>query len=724
MMETWFEYTPQGVVTDEHTTVVSLGADSFRVSCEATSAISALVIEVDSSAAGPGPLVRVDGTIEIGAASVDSAVSVVLSRDADGATTLATRIGGDVSFVSTDSATVSSGTFEFTVVDPRVTRIAFRSWRSERSCWFGWWVPVSGSLVVPRMKRSFDYSRNSFWTNSDVAMESDRVFRAPKASVPAAFFVLSVDLESGATATGTVVEVRDGLSFGIEAASGEVFVVVDGKRQSGGLQLAAESAVSVVLYDDGSETMVSVRGGAESVSTRIRTGSALERTVMIGDSVARATLLVPASTSSSVPRGVDWAGWWSHVPVLLDGKGPGVVTWDAALEGARYAPGCALSGAMPWSARYAQERIEEVRASGMSSASGDGYVVWTGSAMAIVADPRGPTGARGETGREGEKGHTGLESYEEGPAGVRGQRGERGARGAQGPTGDAGEKGERGDAGLDAKGETGPRGQRGLQGPTGEKGPTGPPGGGPTGDRGERGEDGQAGERGKEGAVGPTGESGGEGPTGETGYRGETGPAGETGPKGTERGEMGATGQVGPTGYAGRVGRPGAPAFSGRYAPVARIPPRNVENNGATFAFSAPLAARTLTVSASSGLVHAAVRPYAATVGNYNDEVDTTDGAAFFDTVAGALTITYALSSSVTACGYELSTRGAVHKWTLEIDDVVRDDRTEESYALDTKLEFVRIAIKPVGCSVAKLTIVACAAGAKVRFILNHTSAP
>jgi hypothetical protein len=376
---------------------------------------------------------------------------------------------------------------------------------------------------------------------------------------------------------------------------------------------------------------------------------------------------------------------------------------------------------MPWSARYAQERIEEVRAAGMSPTSGDGYVVWSGSAMAIVTDPLGPTGAQGETGPEGEKGHTGLESYEEGPAGVRGKRGERGARGEQGPTGDTGEKGERGDSGLDAKGETGPRG---LRGPTGEKGPTGPPGGGPTGDRGERGEDGQAGERGKEGAVGPTGESGEEGPTGETGYRGETGPAGETGTKGTERGEAGATGQVGPTGYAGRVGRPGAPAFSGRYAPVARIPPRNVENNVATFAFSAPLAARTLTVSASTGLVHAAVRPYAATVGNYNDEVDTTDGAAFFDTAAGALTITYALSSSVTACGYELSTRGAVHKWRLEIDDVVRDDRTEESYALDTAREFVRIAIKPVVCSVAKLTIVACAAGAKVRFILNHTSAP
>jgi hypothetical protein len=85
------------------------------------------------------------------------------------------------------------------------------------------------------------------------------------------------------------------------------------------------------------------------------------------------------------------------------------------------------------------------------------------------------------------------------------------------------------------------------------------------------------------------------------------------------------------------------------------------------------------------------------------------------------LAVTYTLNSPIAVCGYELSTRGAVHKWKLEIDGVVCDDRTEENHALDTEREFVRIRIKPVACSVAKLIVVSCAAGAGVRMMLNHT---
>jgi hypothetical protein len=154
------------------------------------------------------------------------------------------------------------------------------------------------------------------------------------------------------------------------------------------------------------------------------------------------------------------------------------------------------------------------------------------------------------------------------------------------------------------------------------------------------------------------------------------------------------------------------------------MPPCNVDGTDGVFVFGAPALQRTLTVSATTSVVLAAVRPYAATVGNFSDEIDATSGAAFFETNAAAtpvLAVTYTLNSSIAVCGYELSTRGAVHKWKLEIDGVVCDDRTEENHALDTEREFVRIRIKPVACSVAKLIVVSCAAGAGVRMMLNHT---
>jgi hypothetical protein len=142
------------------------------------------------------------------------------------------------------------------------------------------------------------------------------------------------------------------------------------------------------------------------------------------------------------------------------------------------------------------------------------------------------------------------------------------------------------------------------------------------------------------------------------------------------------------------------------------------------FVFSAPAIERTLTVAATTAVVSAAVRPYAATVGNFSNEIDASESAAFFetsDTATPVLEVTYTLDAPVTVCGYELSTRGAVNKWKLVIDGAVCDDRTEENYALDTAREFVRIGIKPVACSVAKLIVVSCAAGAGVRLMLNHT---
>jgi hypothetical protein len=154
------------------------------------------------------------------------------------------------------------------------------------------------------------------------------------------------------------------------------------------------------------------------------------------------------------------------------------------------------------------------------------------------------------------------------------------------------------------------------------------------------------------------------------------------------------------------------------------MPPCNVDGTDGVFVFGAPALQRTLTVSATTDVVLAAVRPYAATVGNFSDEIDSTSCTAFFETSGTAtpvLAVTYTLNSPIAVCGYELSTRGAVHKWKLEIDGVVRDDRTEENYALDTEREFVRIRIKPVSCSVAKLIIVSCAAGDGVRLMLNHT---
>jgi hypothetical protein len=143
----------------------------------------------------------------------------------------------------------------------------------------------------------------------------------------------------------------------------------------------------------------------------------------------------------------------------------------------------------------------------------------------------------------------------------------------------------------------------------------------------------------------------------------------------------------------------------------------------ATFDFpSVPLVARRLTVTVGVGstLVLAAMRPYDATVGNYSDSINVAS-PSFLD--ATGLVLTYALDSPVPVCGYELSASGTLRRWTLELDGVMCDSRTEEDYALSS-VAFVRIPIEPRSATVAKLTILSCSPSAGVRLLLNHTAPP
>ena len=783
-METRFEYTPEhGVVAPG--TVVALGSGSFRVLADPSYG-GAFVIDVELVAAAQDPsgfddptLVRFAstlGTLEIrprtvlvnGATAtgathpVPSAPSLVLSRDKAGATRLATRdkaaAGAAVWFGEVHTAVSVFGNTPTVDVffAPSVAKVSFRWCRADApsTVWAGWWVPVAGSLAVPGLERRFDYVPGSFWANAQVdataatpAADAAFVVESVDPTTVRAKFVLSVDVSGGST-SGAVVDVREGTaSFGMETVDTEgpwreMFAVVDGHRQSVGVRFARASALSVVLASDGSTTRLSVRAASGAsgasvqdtvVSARVATGGSRRLAVTVGASVARATLLWPSASNASstaAPSGVDWAGWWSHVPVL-DGPGPGVVTWDAALDGARYAPACAESGSLPWSAAYSASRIGEVRDAGMSIGAGDGYVVWDGSALVVVAEPRGPRGTTGGKGPGGARGPTGPTSTEKGSPGATGGKGPRGYEGERGQRGEDGHTGAGGDKGTDAKGATGPRGDRGATGSQGDRGPTGPTGG-PTGYQGDTGRDGAAGSRGADGAQGSAGATGARDTAkGGPGDRGPTGARGESGATGAAGTVVGPTGPSGYAGHTGVRGKPGVPAFTGRYAHVARIPPCNVEGVVAagsttpTLAFSVPLATRTLAVSASTGVVLAAMRPYAATVGNYTDDIDTSENAAFFATGTGAvpLVVTYTLDAPVLMCGYELSMSGAVHKWTVELDGVVRDDRTEEMHALNSR-EFVRIALSPVSCTVVKLTIVSCAANAGVRLFIDHLGPP
>lgn len=781
-METRFEYTPEhGVVAPG--TVVALGGGSFRVLAD-PSYHGAFVIDVELVAAAQDQdpsgfddqtLVRFAstlGTLEIrpravlvdGAThSVPSAQSLVLSRDKAGATRVAARDGATAAVwfgeVHTDVSVFGNTPTVDVFFAPSVARVSFR-WcmvDGPSTLWAGWWVPVEGSLAVPGLERRFDYVPGSFWANAQVdataTTSADAAFVVESAdpTTVRAKFVLSVDVSGGST-SGAVVDVREGTaSFGIETVDTtdspwrEMFAVVDGHRRSVGLLFTRASALSVVLASDGSTTRLSVRAASGAsgasgalvqdalVSARVATGGSRRLEVTVGASVARATLLWPGAMnaySTAAPSGVDWAGWWSHVPVL-DGPGPGVVTWDAALDGAMYAPACSESGALPWSAAYSAIRIGEVRDAGMSIGTGDGYVVWDGSALVVVAEPRGPRGTTGGKGPGGARGPTGPTSTEKGHPGARGGKGPRGPDGERGERGQDGDTGAHGDKGADAKGATGPRGDRGATGAQGDRGPTGPTGG-PTGYKGETGRDGDAGQRGADGSQGSEGATGArstaKGGPGLPGPTGASGASGATGASGTVVGPTGPSGYAGPAGVSGK---PGAPAFTGRYAHVARIPPCNVDGAIAagsttpTFAFSVPLATRTLSVSASTGVILAAMRPYAATVGNYTDDIDTSANAAFFATGTSAvpLVVTYTLNAPVLMCGYELSTSSAVHKWTVELDGVVRDDRTEEMHALNSR-EFIRIAISPVLCTVVKLTIVSCDANAGVRLFIDHLGPP
>jgi hypothetical protein len=746
---TMFEYTPQrGFVAS--VPVVYTGSGSWSVNCTTIHATS-LVVEIDassspSSPSSPSSLVKFEasgGSVDIGIGRVSvnghttavgpngptgPTVSVVLSCDTDGTTALATRSGSSLWFTrpatTTNATSVVSGTMVAVTVDASVTRVVFRWYgATPRPCWFGHWVPVPETLVVKNLARAFDYTRGSFWANARVERIAERGFAVR--DFPAyTTFVVRVDLDGpdGPDGLGaeTVLDVRTpdaASSFKIERESNAV-VVVSGTRRTAAV-VAGAAGTEIAVVCDGTSTWVHVRGAQSALAFPLKSTASARTDVLFGPSVARATMLIAEPV---VGRGIEWAGyWWSHAPVI-EGTGPGVVTWDAALEGARYAPACAESGSMPWTARYARHRIDEVRASGVApSSTGDGYVAWDGTAMVVRADPRGPRGAQGTKGRGGAMGPMGPASTDAGISGVRGARGPRGARGEEGEAGLHGDEGPRGDAGQDTKGATGPQGPTGPQGHTGPQGPTGPEGPtGPTGPTGPKGDVGPAGATGPTGPAGPTGPTGPTGPRGSRGVGGDQGPRGHTGPDGSN----GHTGPQGPTGLAGLGGRPGPCDFTGKYALVSRMPPCNVDGTEGVFVFGAPALQRTLTVSATTTVVLAAVRPYAATVGNFSDEIDATSGAAFFDTDAAAtpvLAVTYTLNSPIAVCGYELSTRGAVHKWKLEIDGVVLDDRTEENHALDTEREFVRIRIKPVACSVAKLIIVSCAAGAGVRMMLNHT---
>ncbi len=589
------------------------------------------------------------------------------------------------------------------------------------------------AVAVPGLQRRFAYTRAGglVATSGTTSALGGGSFRVANEAAPTRHvFVLDVEVDATvALGESALVVIDEAGTLRVARSStggaDAIAVSVGAERRSVGVPLAG--VTSVVLSSDGTSLALATRAAGRVAfddvarGPPVSTGGLGSLTVGFAACVTKATFW----WGDAPPRGVDWAAWWSRVPVLTPGVG--VARWDGVFGGAKYAPVCAEAGSRPWSANYARRKIDEVRAAGVNAA-GDGYVVWDGSALAVVASPRGATGSTGQRGPPGSTGDAGPAGTITGPGG---DAGDAGPTGADGPAGDAGGVGDRGEpgetGGAGPKGATGPAGAAGATGASGDKGPVGPPSG-PTGDVGPLGDPGVPGPAGAQGAAGAKGAQGPPGATGPAGAQGAAGPTGgkgDTGPPGAQ----GRAGIAGASGPGGPAGPPGGWAPTGRYAAIARIPPCNVAgatapgSASATFDFPAvPLAARRLTATVGAGatLVLAAMRPYEATVGNYSDSIDVRSPAFL---AATGLVLTYQLDAPVPVCGYELSTSGLLHRWTLELDGVMCDSRTEEDYALSS-VDFTSIPIEPRSASVVRLTVVSCAASAGVRLLLNHTGLP
>jgi hypothetical protein len=773
-----FEYTLAGGARADGADVSTLATRAFRVATDApVSARGVIVVEleIDLAAAMDDVLLRVDdgSPLDSGWASthvlelrnaIDSdgvkttsvfvrgvrcsggvpyGRSLVLSG-AGASAALAVRTPSGVAFDDVAAPISTGGTRWVDVtVASSVTKVAF--WTAEaKPTWAGWWVRVPGPAAsIPRLTRRFEYAPGSFWADStDVRVDTlgrTFVIAAPAPLAQTGVFVMSVEVADPAHGDMISLVEEDGRSLSLTSLTslasltsptGLALAVFSGvgDRQQRSTGTALARVASAVLSSDGSAATLAVRAGpgaakfdAVATGVQLLAGGTKQVTVTVAACVSKATFW----WGYAPPRGVDWAGWWSRVPVLS--RSVGVARWDAAFNGARYAAVCAESGAQPWSANYARRQIDAVRATGMA-AGGDGYIVWDGSALAAVESPRGPTGAKGLVGGVGEKGATGPPSTVVGPTGETGDTGATGPKGATGDKGMDGDRGVHGDAGADGPaGAVGAAGAAGAKGSTGDAGPTGPQSG-PPGDPGSQGDAGAVGATGAKGATGPQGKQGPLGANASAGSRGAAGAQGSQGASGPP-GAQGLAGAKGATGPDGATGPPGDSTWTGRYSPVARMPACNVAGSSApgsvtaTFDFpSVPLAARRLTVTVGVGstLVLAAMRPYDATVGNYSDAINNAS-PSFLD--ATGLVLTYALDSPVPVCGYELSASGTLRRWTLELDGVMCDSRTEEDYALSS-VAFVRIPIEPRSATVAKLTILSCSPSAGVRLLLNHTGPP
>jgi hypothetical protein len=651
---------------------------------------TSLVFSCDGSTAALASLVTATGSKTVEFADVaDTAVFAI--------------VAGDTKWVDVSFA-------------PSVTKATFM-WAAgaagaARPEWVGWWVRIHDGLTVPKLTRRFDYVPGSFWSMEDVSKVQGQAFSLAD-HTEKSVFVLQVDVLEA-----TVFQIGTGANVVAVEATDKLRVLIGGKQSA---QYAYPA--SVVVSCDGSSTTVAVRDPTgtkfdEQLSGQTAPGAqtmAMSAVDIVVGKCTRVTLL----TGSSPVSGLDWAGWWSRVPVVATAPGlHGVLIYDAALGGATYGVVCDESGERPWSARYARGRIAEIEAHRVFG--DDGYVVWDGAKLTTVVLPKGEQGPQGQKGAQGQQGPDGPASTVQGPPGVDGLKGLQGLQGPPGDRGDRGATGPDGDKGANAKGQTGAQGPQGPPGDAGDKGPLGPTGG-PPGDDGPVGEKGAAGLDGLQGEPGPRGAQGAAGPTGDEGTQGAQGAQGGQGARGVA-GARGLQGNKGPDGPDGPEGPPGPYVCSGSYATVTRMPPHNVGGSGspAPAASLFDFGTRKLTVGASTGIVLAAMRPFAATVGNYTDTLDET-WLAETGLAATGLVLTYTLDAAVMLCGYELSVNGTLHKWTLEVDGQTCDDRTEEAYAIDARA-YMSVPVKTVQCTVAKFTVVSCAANTTVRLVLNHLS--
>ena len=331
-----FAYTPQGGVASA-LPVVYTGTGSWSVNCTAIHTTS-VVIEIESSSieSSSSSLVRLEassGIIDIGSdrfsvnghatpeadgplgssetqgPDVPGPVSVVVTRDTDGATALATRTGSRVrtarssySYTALDNGSVVT----FTVA-ASVTRVVVRWYgATPRPCWFGWWVPVRSPLVVRNHARAFEYTRGSFTSNAAaVARTGLSGFSGlPESGLPESAyttFVALVDLDGVVGApTETVLDVRapTHASFGIERETDAVFVVVGGARATPGIHIYSSTEIAVVC--DATSAWVHVRGGeSAAVSVPLKCAAGANTEIRFGPNVARATMVYAESKSTS-----------------------------------------------------------------------------------------------------------------------------------------------------------------------------------------------------------------------------------------------------------------------------------------------------------------------------------------------------------------------------------------------------------------------------------------